>query len=226
MGLNSDHIFNLSPKKLAVYLVIAPLLLLLAHTLITITFQTISRANLENETTVYVLFGILYLVLSAIIFLWLFWLQLTVNVVEENQLNLPRKWFKVAYAFLCFFVIFNVIIAILEFGLLPNNNIGLFNVAREFVNFGGIIIAYPIVCHYAARAATSNRIGKPATFVNSIPFTLFLIFGVILGIPFLHKHFTKNPSTNSEIMMVYAIAAGLFISILILGFIAAITGLV
>ncbi|WP_025741517.1 hypothetical protein [Aquimarina pacifica] len=102
----------------------------------------------------------------------------------------------------------------------------LINASREFINFGGIMIAYPIICHYAARSAIVKRSKETATFTNAIPFTLLLIFGTVLGVPFIHKYFSPKSSTNSEVVMIYAIGLCLFILILVTGFIAAITGVI
>lgn len=226
----TSYIFKLSPKRIAMYLVLVPLLLFLAHTIVTIIFRTISENPSLNGTTL----GIVLLVLSVcsglIILLWLIWLPSVVYSVSKAQLGIPRKWFQIAYLFLWTFMLFNLMASIIEYLAETHSWEGeymhLIYASREFINFGGIMIAYPIVCHYAARAATSIRSNKPATLVNSIPFTLFLIFGTVVGVPFLHKYFSKQPSTNSEIVVIYAIAFGLFAIILIIGFIAAITGMV
>jgi hypothetical protein len=78
------------------------------------------------------------------------------------------------------------------------------------------MIAYPLVCHYAARAAYIERNVHPFTFVNSLAFTLMHLFGIVVAAPFLHKYFSPKTSKNSEIIIIYAIA---------LGFMAAIAGL-
>ncbi|MFK7814106.1 MAG: hypothetical protein AB8B59_16530 [Maribacter sp.] len=226
----SSYIFDLSPKKLAAYLVIGPLVLFLVHTITTIGFRTISQNQSSNQIAVQVILGILAILLGVFVLLWLFWLRSTVHTVEEAQLGVARKWFKIAYTFLWFFILYNIVASIIESlaesGDWNDEYMYLIYASREFVNFSGIMIAYPIVCHYAARATMANRSGNPATFVNAIPFTLLLIFGTALGIPFIHNYFSTNASKNSEIIIIYAIGFGLFIFILVIGFLAAITGMV
>lgn len=226
----SKYIFKLSPKELALYLVLGPLILFLIHTITTITFRAISENHSTNETPVLIILGILSLFLGAFVLLWLFWLRNTVYSVEEAQLGLTRKWFQIAYGFVWIFIFFNIGASIIE-NLAESGNwndeyMYLIYASREFINFGGIIIAYPLVCHYAARATMAKKNDKPATFINAIPFTLLLIFGTVLGIPFMHQYFSKKASTNSEVVIIYAIAFGLCILLFIIGFIAAITGMV
>lgn len=224
----TKYIFNLPPKKLAIYLVLGPLLLFLVHTITTIAFRSISAH--ANEVAVNSILGILILFLGAFLLLWLFWLRITVYAVEEAPLGLARKWFKIAYAFLWFFILYNSVASVIE-SLAESGNwndeyMYLIYASREFINFGGILIAYPIVCHYAARATMIKRSGKSATFVGAIPFTLLLIFGTVVGIPFMHKYFSTKTSENSKIIIVYGIAFGLFMLISVIGFLAAITGMV
>ena len=226
----TNWIFEQSPKKLAIYLVLGPLLLFLVHTVITIIFRNISETSAIQESIVSILLGILFLFLASIVLLWLFWLQSVVFSVDKAQLGLGRKWFQLAYAFVWLFVLFNIGASIIEYlvesDIWNDEYMYLIYASREFINFGGIIIAYPIVCHYAARATSAKRNGKPATISNAIPFTLMLVFGTIIGVPFLHRYFSTKSSKNSEIISIYAIAFGLCIALFIAGFIAAITGLV
>lgn len=223
----SNYIFGLPPKKLAVYLVVGPLLLFLGHTVITVIFRNISEPSATLETIV---LGILFLLLAAIVLIWSIWLRGTVFSVDEAQLGLPRKWFRIAYVVFYFFILFNVGALIIEY--LSNTKswideyMYLIYSLRELINFAGIMIAYPLVCHYAARAASSKKNGQPATFLNALPFTLLLVFGSIFGTPFLHNYFSSKTSTNTQIVIIYAIAFGLCILLFVVGFIAAITGLV
>jgi len=156
------------------------------------------------------------------------WLRSVVFSIEEVQIGIVRKWFKIAYTFLWFFILFNVSVSVVEY-LLENSNgsdeyLHFIYVFREFINFEGIIIAYPIVCHYAARAIMVKQNAKPATFINAFPYTLLLLFGTVLGIPFMHKCFGTKVSGNSEIIIIYVIGVALFLIILVIGFIAASTG--
>ncbi len=225
-----NYVFQISPKKLAVYLVLGPLLLFLAHTITTITFRVISDSSPPNQSFINIVSGTFFLLLGMLVLLWLFWLRSTVFSIAEAQLGLARKWFQIAYLILCFFVLFNLSAYLIEYlaeiGKWNGNNLHLIYAARELINFSGIIIAYPIVCLYAASAATLKRNTQQATFVHAIPFTLLLIFGTVLGIPFLHKYFSTKTSTNSEIVIIYSIAFGFCIILFIVGFIAAVTGLI
>lgn len=225
-----DYIFNLSPKKLAIYLILGPLLLFLVHTVTSITFRALSETSPINETFIHIILGILYIFLGVFVFLWIFWLRSTVFSVNEKDLGLNRKLFQIAYIFLLLFILFNVGASILEYVLASDNwnddYMYLMYSSREFINFGGIIIAYPIVCHYAASAVTVRRRNQAAIFVNTLPYTLLLIFGAMIGIPLLHKYFSQKTSTKSQIIIIYAIAFSLCVVIFVIGFIAAITGLV
>lgn len=215
---------------MAVYLILIPSILFLAHTIVTITFRTISEKPSSTPASLTIVLLVLSAFFGLILLLWLLWLQSVVRSAEEIQLGLPRKWFQIAYIALVTFILFNLASASIEYLAEAQNwnqnHMHLIYASREFINFVGIMIAYPIVCHYAARAATTIRNDRPATFVSSIPFTLFLIFGTLIGVPFLHKYFSQRSSTNSEIMLIYGIAIGICMIIFVVGFIAAITGLV
>ncbi|TMM59435.1 hypothetical protein FEE95_08415 [Maribacter algarum] len=223
----TDYIFNLSPKKLAIYLVLGPLVLFLFHTGISIAFRTISNPEINQFASL--LLAILSLILGVFILLWLVWLRSAVYSVQETEIGLARRWFKIAYTFLWIFILFNLVATIIEIPL-KNSSWSeyayLIYTSREFINFGGILIAYPIVCHYAARATMVKRTNEPATFIGAIPFTLLFIFGTVLGIPFVHNYFSTKTSTKSEVVVIYGISLALFFLILIVGFIAAVTGLV
>ncbi|QCW98660.1 hypothetical protein FGM00_00430 [Aggregatimonas sangjinii] len=224
-----DYIFELSPKKLAIYLVLGPLLLFLLHTIFTIGIRNLSNNSPTQENLIRIIIIILALCLAIFVLLWLCWLRSVVYSVGDMQLGLPRKWFEIAYVALWIYIIYTVTVSIIE-PLMDTHFSGadyryLIYASKEFMSFGGIMIAYPIVCHYAARAVTAKRNNSPATFVQAIPLTLLLIFGTVLGIPFLHPHFSSRSSKNSRILTVYAIAFGLLVFIVIIGFVAAVTGL-
>ncbi|AXT62276.1 hypothetical protein D1816_18540 [Aquimarina sp. AD10] len=225
----ADYIFDLSPKKLAVYLIPGPLVLFLAYTFVTISFKTISQNPPTSQITVTLLLGVIAIFFGLFILLWLLWLRSAVYAVQQTEIRLSRKWFQIAFIVLWILILFNLVTSLLE-TYLKNSSwdeyLSLIYASREFINFSGIMIAYPIVCHYAARAVMVKRSGESATFISAIPFTLLLIFGTVLGIPFLHKYFSRNSSTNQEVLVMYAIGFGLFLLILVIGFIAAITGMV
>jgi hypothetical protein len=224
------YINRISPRKLAIYLVLGPLLLFLILTATTVGLKLISENSGVNEIPSRIVLGSFSILFTFPIVLWLICLWGTVFSVQEKDIGLKQKWFKIAYAFLLFFIVFNVAASVVAYLMQENNGseeyLYLVYAPREFINFGGIMIAYPIVCHFAARAATSKRNKKSATFIDSIPFTLFLVFGTVLGIPFLHKYFSVKTSSNSEIVIIYSVAFGLCAVIFIVAFMAAITGLI
>ena len=226
----TNYIFELSPKKLALWLVLGPLLLAAVHTACTLIFRNLPDGSPLFERAVQLVMGLLVMAAVVLVCLWLFWLQGVVYAVSEEQLGMPRKWFRIAYIVLWLFIGYAVVTSIIE-PLMSVQDWGqdylyLIYSSREFVHFAGIIIAYPIVCHYAARAALVKKNNSPATFVSAIPFTLLLIFGTVLSIPFLHKYFSKKVTTNSEIIVIYAVAFGLCVFLFILGLVAAVSGLV
>ncbi len=224
------HILEFSAKKIALYLVLSPVILSLFYTVFSIIYSNISKTSTINTIVVYITFNIIFLCLGLCILIWLLWLRSTVYTVDKTKLGIQLKWFNIAYAVLLFFIFFNISDAVIEYLTKTqhwNNNYDyLIYSSREFINFAGIIIAYPIVCYYAAKATLINKNNKPSNFINALPFTLLLIFGTVIGIPFLHKYFSSKASSPSKIIIIYAIALGLFMVLLIIGFIAAITGLV
>ncbi len=225
MYRNANFIINLSPKKLAIYLLIVPVLLFIVQIIVSIGF----KSYFEKSTLFSSVSGALYLAaILLIVFLWIFWLRSVVLQTSESQLGLKLKWFQIAFAIFIFFILFNVFEAIVE-SLTANLKLSdsydyLFNAPREFVNSIGILIAYPIICHYAARATFATRNGKPATFIKAIPYTLILVFGTVLAIPFLHQYFNDATQKKSQLIPIYVIAIGLCMLLFIIGFIAAITG--
>jgi hypothetical protein len=224
-----SYIFNLSPKKLAIYLVLYPLILFLIYTIVGVTIRAISQEDSTSKAIVSIIVGVLFMLLGVLVLLWIFWLRSTVYAVQEAELGLARKWFKGAYALLWLFIVYNLVKPLIK-TFLENSGqdkyLHLISAFQEFINFGGIIIAYPIICHYTARATMVKRSNKQGTFLNAIPFTLLLIFGTVLGVPFLHKYFSNKETKNSEIVKFYAIGFVFFMVSLIIGFIAAITGVV
>ncbi|MFS4446670.1 hypothetical protein [Maribacter sp. 2307UL18-2] len=225
-----DYILSISPKKLAFFLVLGPLFLFLTYTILTISLGNISDPSTGQAHAFNIILGMHIILVALIVLIWLAWSRIVVAKVTDTQLGIGRKWFHIAFMVLIFFILFNIGAILIEYIAETQNAITdykyLINAAREFVNFGGIMIAYPIVCHYAARAATAKRNKKPATFIQALPFTLFLIFGTVIGVPFLHNHVSENTSTNAELMRTYAFAIGLCAIAFIIGLAAAITGLV
>lgn len=224
-----NSILALSPKKLALYLILGPLVLFLIYTITTISYRNITETT-TNKIITNVIFNSIFACLGLLLLLWLFWLRTTVYAIKEKQLRLNPIWFTIAFIFLCFFILFNCCALIIEYVIntkhWSTDYMYLINSSREFINFGGIIIAYPLICFYAARATMVKRNNSPITLLNTIPFTLLLIFGTVIGIPFLHKYFSTKNSTPTQIIGVYAIALGICTLLFIIGFIAAIIGVV
>lgn len=225
----ATYIFNLSTKKLAVYLVLYPLTLFLAYTIVTITFRTISQDFSSNQITTAMPLGVFAMLFYAFVLLWIFWLRSAIYAVPKAAIGLPRKWFQLAYGFLWIFIVFNAVILLIETYLKDTGwreHLHLIHASGEFIDYGGIIISYPIICHYAARATMVKKSNEKASFISAAPFTLLLIFGTVLAIPFMHKYFSNKGADSSEVLKIYAMGLGLFMVTLSIGFIAAITGVV
>ena len=216
----TNIIVNLSPKKIALYLILSPLVLFLAYA-INLIFAASSTAN---ESIASIVLGVLFLLLVIIVLLWLCWLHSTVDSTEKTDLGLPLRWFYIALALLGVYLLY-----ILSYSLVEGVSEGhqhIFHGLGEFIAIGGLLIAYPTLCHYAARAILVKKTNKPATFIRAVPFTLLLFFGAVLAIPFLQRYFSTERSTDSELVTIYAVAFGLFFLVLVIGFLASVTGLV
>jgi len=71
----------------------------------------------------------------------------------------------------------------------------------------------------------SKKNDRRASIFEGLPYLLLLLFGTTIGVPFLHKFFSEKLSDHSQIILIYAIGFGLCAILLIIGFVAAITGL-
>lgn len=205
---------------MANYLVLSPLILLQAY-VINLVFSATSPAN---EQFASIILGILFVLLSAIILLWLCWFYSIVHSVDEDELGLPVRWFYMALGLLLVYLLFTFSYSFFESASEDGQHA--LHALGEFVASGGILIAYPLLCHYAARALVAKKTNQPASFIRAIPFTLLLFFGAVLAIPFLQKYVSTKSSSNSEIIKIYAIAFGLFFLALVIGFLASVSGLV
>lgn len=220
----SETIFGLSPKKLAVYLVIGPLVYVLVDTIATVGIQNISKTTETSQVLTTSLLVVLFLFLAVLVALCLFWLRSVVYAVEKSDLGIPRRWFNIALIVFIAYLLYNACYVGIDY--VPEEYRHVFNALSEFIAFGGVLMAFPTMCHYAARAVTAKRGQSPASFLGALPVTFLLVFGTVLGIPFLHKYFSTKTSTNSEILVIYAIAFGLCIVLFVVGFLAATTGLI
>ena len=205
---------------MANYLVLSPLILLQPY-VINLIFSASSPAN---EQFASVILGVLFVLLSAIILLWLGWLYSIVHSVDEDELGLPLRWFYMALGLLLVYLLFTFSYSFFESASEDGQHA--FHTLGEFIASGGILIGYPLLCHYVARAVVVKKTNQPATFIRAIPFTLLLFFGAVLAIPFLQKYVNTKASNNSEIIKIYAIAFGLFFVALVIGFLASVSGLV
>ena len=224
MSKVSDFIFNISPKKLAIYLIIGPIVYAWLHVIATVLFQNISNTTEFSQPITTIFLVAVFLFLVVLVALCLLWLQSVVYAVKESDLGISRRWFNIALVLFIAYLLYNV--QFLGFGNVPEAYDYIFNPLAEFIAFGGLLIAYPTICHYAARAISAKINGRPATFSSALLITLVLVFGTVLGIPFLHKNFSTKTSINSEVLIIYAIACGLFVFLLVVGFFAAVSGLV
>jgi len=74
----AHYIFDLSPGRLAIYLILGPLFLFLVHSTYSIVYRTTSSSSPDQDISAQIILGILTLCLSALILVWFFWLQAVV----------------------------------------------------------------------------------------------------------------------------------------------------
>lgn len=221
----SDYILKLSPIKIAIYLIIFPLIFALLHTVLTI----IQRANYDFSEVVDSIIPILLTVILGILifsmFIWFFWLRATTFSVEDSKIGLPIKWFHLAFVLFLFYVSYNLFFSFFETTITHNfkSNIWIFYAIREVINFAGLLIFYPIICHYSARAVFVHREDKVATFKNSILYTLLIIF-IPISIPFLHNYISPVKTKINKLFIVYGIGLLFVIVIFFIALIASISG--
>lgn len=221
----SNYTLNLSPKKLAIFLLLIPLLWVFVYTISSIIFSPLSGSFTANGIVGSIVLGLLLISLSVMVAFWLCWFYTTANSVEETELGLSMRWFHFAMALLVVYLLYNLCYYSLIEAVNENYRF-IFHATSEFIAFGGLLIVYPLLCHYAARAAVVKKTNEPATLIKAIPFTLLLFFGAVIVMPFLHKHFSTKTSSNSEIISVYVKAFAVFMTVLVIGFLASVTGFV
>jgi hypothetical protein len=216
----SNYLCSISPKKLAIYLLIYPLPLIVFHTIITI----ISR-NSEVLPSIFIdgFLATLLIIGLAILLHWFLWFPTTLYGVSREQLGISKKWFRIAFFVFVLFLVYNLVTIILQSKLADENLIYIY-ATRETVNFIGIMVAYPTICHFSARAIFNIKNNKDATFFSALPLSLLLIF-IPICIPYFHKYFSIQKSTNKEILKIYLIAFSICILLFVGAFFAAITGL-
>ncbi|NRD24191.1 hypothetical protein HNV10_13110 [Winogradskyella litoriviva] len=221
----SNSILKLSPKKLAIYLIIYPLIVIAFYTILSVSLRNL-KEGLESQTQVIsiLLIGV-YILFALAFLLWILWLRATTLSVEPIKLGIPLKWFKIAFGLFLFYLIYNLAYEPL-FAFLRNSYDSytwVLYATRETINFVGLLILYPVICHYSARAIYVKKNNSDATFVNSIAYTLLLIF-IPISIPFFQKYFSPNKTQKNTLIKIYALALGILTLLIIIAFIAAITG--
>ncbi len=215
----TNYIFNLSPRSLAIYLLIAPLVLFLLYNVILVVFKQLEVSGYQS-----LVFGIALLCLTLLVILYLSWLYSIVFSLGENNLGLTKRWFSIALLVLVGYLAFHLCALFKEH--FPEGVSNLFSMANEFISFAGLVIAYPIACHYAARAVYYKKHGEKPSFSKTLPITALLIFSVVLCVPYFHKNFSTKVSTNKQIATIYIIAFIVYAFIFVISLIAAIAGLI
>jgi len=223
----SKSILYISPKNLAIYLIIYPLILVFLHTIFSFTYRNQYGFNDVSTGIISTLLTITLLLFVLPLLLWLLWLRATTLSVKFSELGIPVKWFHVAFCLFLFYLICNASYSTLvEF--LKNtaeDYVWILYASRETINFIGLLILYPILCHYSARSIYVHKTKAAATFSNSIVFTLLLIF-IPIAIPFLHKYVSPVEVNNRQLIVIYAIGFGIVCVIFVMALIASIAGII
>ncbi len=220
----STFLFDRSPRELAFYFILGPMLLFFTYTLFSIGYSYVTGNEATGHTLPNIFIALFLVCLSPIVLGILFWFTSVVFSAETSNLGLPRQGFIIALAVFLIYLVYQISGPLIQ--TVPEDYKYIFYALNEFTAFGGILIAYPIICHYTARAIVVKKKNKPVNFINALPYTLVLIFGTILSIPFFHGYFSNKASTNKQLIGIYVIAFGLFVFLLIIGFIASIIGLI
>ena len=219
----SNFIFNISSKKLAILVVILPLVLMIIHTTLSVTYQNIETSDntIKNFISTLTL-TINYLFLIPILIITI-WLKEAVQSVDQTDLGIPLKWFRIAYLFFFIYIIFNIGLSYIP--LLKEELRYVFYALSEWINSIGLLISYPVICHYAARAIYIKKENDTPTITKTIGYTLLLIF-IPISIPFAHNYFSSIRSENRQLAVIYLIALGILTLLAISVFVLAILGLV
>ncbi|MBJ2175720.1 hypothetical protein JBL43_15815 [Aureibaculum sp. A20] len=219
----SNFIFNLSSKKLAILVVILPVILMILYTTLSVIYQNIETSGntIQNFiSTLTITTNYLFLIPVLIITIWL---KEAVLSVDQKDLGIPLKWFRIAYLFFLFYIIFNIGLSYVP--LIKEDLRYVFYALSEWVNSVGLLISYPVICHYAARAIYIKKANDTPTITKTIGYTLLLIF-MPVSIPFAHHYFSSIRSENRQLVLIYLIALGILTLLAILFFVLAIIGLV
>lgn len=220
----SNYIFNLSPKRLAIYLILGPLILSVIYTITSLIIRKSLHTHITQDIVSYSILGFSFVILTTFVCLWLFWLISTVLSVKKTDLRLPIAWFHFAIVLLIIYFLFTLSFSFIK--SIPEEYQYIFYALNEFVAFGGLLVAYPILSYYSAKAIAVKKYKQSVNLLNTLPFFLLLFFGTVVAIPFLHKYFSTKSSMTSQILIIYAIAFGFFIVFSIVAFFASLTGLI
>jgi hypothetical protein len=222
----STYILNLSSKILAIYLIIYPLIIVIIYTVLSVIYRNAFDASNFTYSTVPILLITVVSLFLLPLLLWLLWYRAIIVSVDKTKLGISIRWFHLAYGLFIFYLVFNLIRSPLVYYL--ENSAEDFTwiifASTEVVNLIGLLVCYPIICHYSARAICVYKNGKNATLANSIAFTLLLIF-IPICIPFLHNYTRVIKTKTNTLLKIYAIGFGLIILIFIIVLVASIFGI-
>ncbi|MDY7396144.1 hypothetical protein UMM65_12910 [Aureibaculum sp. 2210JD6-5] len=219
----SNYIFSISAKKLAILLVILPLVLIVLHT----TFSVIYRNSEASDTSLNDIVSILSIIVTFCLLvpflIWMSWLKGAVLLVSKKEMGIPLKWFNIALFIFMVYIVFSFCFVFIEF--FPEGIRSVFSILSETISFAGLLIAYPLICHYAARAVFIKKHNQATSFSKNIVYTLLLIF-IPISIPFFHNYFSSVRSENHQLVKIYLIALGILMLLAISTFVLAILGLI
>ncbi|NRD19915.1 hypothetical protein HNV08_07640 [Winogradskyella eckloniae] len=223
----SKTILNLTSKKLATYLIIYPLIIALIHIVLILVLQSnaIQSEHLNGTLllSTYIFTG-LYVIIATI---WLLWLRATTQSVDTPLLGLRLKWFKIAFGLFVFYLVYNLCYNFL-INFINSYNADytwLLYASIEIINSIGLLILYPTICHYSARAIYAKKHARKTTWINALPYTLLLIF-LPISIPVFQNHFSPIKTEQKTLVKLYVLGFILIAILFIVGFIAAISGLI
>lgn len=223
-------LFRLSPVRMGGLLLLGPLFLFFVYTIVAIVAGFGSDGPKMANTVASYLVMILAVCAALLFFVWLMWLYGVANASDAVDSGLPKKWFKVAFGLLLTFIVFNFIASGMELmateGQFLVDARSFINPSREIVNFIGILMAYPLVCYYAARAIAQRQDNKLPPLVSTLLITFVLVFGTTLAIPFFHQYITTKPVDSRKVTVMYLTFFACLILVFIISFFLAIVGLV
>ncbi|MCF6346879.1 MAG: hypothetical protein L3J20_01090 [Flavobacteriaceae bacterium] len=228
----SNWVLSLSAEKITKLLIVFPIGILLV--LISVSFIIRMEVLPQNSiVTAIVEFlsikGILLLLFLVILF-WTSWIWATVISSKEEIIGLKLKWFRYSFYIFLIFIIWQIIWIILtksgyklfgdESEILP-----IYNEITGIITGLGLFIGYPVICHYAARVLFFKKTKKKTTFINTLGYSLLLIF-IPISIPFLHLYIHEGKSETSSIIKLYGIAVFLLFVLFCISLIAAFSGVI